>query len=242
MLAPVTMRNRTATLQLDDYLQTSRLFGSLSANQVDRIAANSTVRHLPAKTQLGVPSNQNSQVHLFLSGLAKVSYLTRDGKQPILYFVNPDELVGEQSIFHAHASEDYVLTMEKSVVATIPSSILRELVLSDPVFATAISELISRRRMRSENRTRQLLFLSNRERLTHLLLDLADQYGSGTADNLLLNVRLSHQDLANYIGSTRETVTVVLGKMQLEGLLAVKRRQITLLDVRALAKSVERVR
>ena len=236
------MRNRSATLPLEDYLQTSRIFGSLSATQLERIISNSSVRNLPSKTQIRIPTSQSTQVHLLLSGLAKVSYLTRDGKQPILYFVNPDELVGEQAIFHAHVSEDYVTTMEKCQVATMPANVLRDLVLSDPVFSTAISELISRRRMRSESRTRQLLFLSNRERLTHLLLDLADQYGTGTVEELDLNVRLSHQDLANYIGSTRETVTVVLGKMQLEGLLSVKRRQITLLDVRALAKSVERVR
>lgn len=242
MLAPASMRNRSATLPLEDYLQTSRIFGSLSATQLERIISNSSVRNLPSKTQIRIPTSQSTQVHLLLSGLAKVSYLTRDGKQPILYFVNPDELVGEQAIFHAHVSEDYVTTMEKCQVATMPANVLRDLVLSDPVFSTAISELISRRRMRSESRTRQLLFLSNRERLTHLLLDLADQYGTGTVEELDLNVRLSHQDLANYIGSTRETVTVVLGKMQLEGLLSVKRRQITLLDVRALAKSVERVR
>lgn len=242
MLAPTTMRNRTAPHQLDDYLQTSRLFGCLTANQVERIVSNANVRQLPAKTQIQIPSSQTTHVHLLVSGLAKVSYLTRDGKQPILYFVNPDELIGEQAIFHTHSPDDYVTTIEKSRVATMPASILRDLVLSDPVFSTSIAELISRRRMRSENRTRQLLFLSNRERLTHLLLDLADQYGSGTVDNLELNVRLSHQDLANYIGSTRETVTVVLGKMQLEGLLSVKRRQITLLDVRELAKSVERTR
>lgn len=242
MLAPASMRNRTANLSLEDYLQTSRLFGSLSSVQLGRIISSSSMRSLPSKTQIRIPTSQSTQVHLLLSGLAKVSYLTRDGKQPILYFVNPDELVGEQAIFHAHVSEDYVTTMEKSQVATMPASVLRDLVLSDPVFATGISELISRRRMRSESRTRQLLFLSNRERLTHLLLDLADQYGTGTVEHLDLNVRLSHQDLANYIGSTRETVTVVLGKMQVEGLLSVKRRQITLLDVRALAKSVERVR
>jgi len=242
MLAPASMRNRTATLSLEDYLQTSRLFGCLSAEQIERIVTNSNVRNLPSKTQIRIPTSQSTQVHLLLSGLAKVSYLTRDGKQPILYFVNPDELIGEQAIFHAHVSEDYVTTMEKSQVATMPANVLRDLVLSDPVFSTSISELISRRRMRSESRTRQLLFLSNRERLTHLLLDLADQYGTGTVEHLDLNVRLSHQDLANYIGSTRETVTVVLGKMQLEGLLSVKRRQITLLDVRALAKSVERIR
>lgn len=242
MLAPITMRNKASSVDLYEYLQSSRLFASLSAQQTDDVVSRSTIRNLPAKTQLRLPTLESTQVHLLLRGRAKVTYLTQDGKQPILYFVNPDELVGEQTIFHGRVTDDYVETIEPTVVATMPSSLLRNLVLAEPAFGTSLSELISRRRMQSENRTRQLLFLTNRERLTHLLLDLADQYGAGTATNLELNIKLSHQDLANYIGSTRETVTVVLGKMQGEGLLAVRRRRITLLDVPTLAKSVNRTR
>ena len=84
------------------------------------------------------------------------------------------------------------------------------------------------------------MFLSNRDRLTHLLLDLAEQYGRGSNHHFDLSVKLSHQDLANFIGSTRETVTVVLGKMQSEGLLTIRRRRITLRNVSRLAKTVQR--
>ena len=104
----------------------------------------------------------------------------------------------------------------------------------------AVFELIARRRKISERRIRQTMFLSNRERLSHLLLDLAEQFGSGVPEQLDLTLKLSHQDLANYIGSTRETVTVVLGKMQEEGLLAIRRRRITLKNGRQLAHEVQR--
>lgn len=239
MLAPTTMRKRTS-VDLNEYLQTSRLFASLSDLQTEEIVRQSTVRQLPSKSHLRIPTVETTQVHLMLRGRAKVSYLTRDGKQPILYFVNPDELVGEQTIFHGRQSNDYVETIESSVVATMPSRLMRDLVLAEPTFSTSLLELISRRRAQSENRTRQLLFLTNRERLTHLLLDLAAEYGSEVDGQLELNIKLSHQDLANYIGSTRETVTVVLGKMQLDGLLTVKRRRIALLDAATLAASVDR--
>lgn len=175
-----------------------------------------------------------------ISGRAKVCYLTRDGKQPILYFVNPDELIGEQSVLHGTLGQDYVETIEGSLVASMPTRILRDFALHEPSFATSLSELICRRRIVVERRIRHTMFLSNRERLTHLLLDLAEQYGSGTNDNYDLSVKLSHQDLANFIGSTRETVTVVLGKMQHEGLLKIRRRKITLCDVKQLAESVNR--
>ena len=87
---------------------------------------------------------------------------------------------------------------------------------------------------------KNLLFLSNRERLTHLLLELAEQYGAKVDGAVRLSIKLSHQDLASIIGSTRETVTVVLGDLQAEGLVSVGRRRITLLETNKLAETVQR--
>ena len=71
-----------------------------------------------------------------------------------------------------------------------------------------------------------------------MLLELAEDYGRRTPGGLELAIRLSHQDLASVIGSTRETVTLVLGKLQVEGLLRLQRRRITLTDATRLAASV----
>ena len=225
---------------LYDYLQRSRLFSCLSDVQARIVVENSPLQHVPAKGPIGVFNTATSYVHLVVQGRAKVCYMTPDGKQPILHFVNSDELVGEQAIFDGRNSDNYIETLERSVVASIPTKILRTLALEEPAFATSLSELISRRRAEAEARIRHLLFLSNRERLTHMLLDLAQQYGRGSQHHFELDIKLSHQDLASFIGSTRETVTVVLGKMQLDGLVEVKRRRITLLDTQTLGKSVNR--
>ena len=241
MLAPQTLPQKHVAMDdLYEYLQRSRLFSCLSDSQTHELVQASTVRRLPPRASINVSADQNRTVHLMMVGRAKVCYWTPDGKEPILYFVGPDELVGEQSIFSGESHEDVVETLESSLIATIPTTLLRSLALGEPAFTTSLSELISRRRKKSESRIRHLLFLSNRDRLTHLLLDLAEQHGTGTATHLDLDIKLSHQDLANFIGSTRETVTVVLGKMQAEGLLRVKRRRITLLDAATLGKAVNR--
>ena len=240
MLAPIKSRQTSPMTDLYDHLQQSRLFGCLSDVQTQTIVESGSVRRIPPRSSMVMPGEENRFAHLVLDGRAKVSYLTRDGKQPILYFVGPDELIGEQSIFSGAPGADHVETLETTHVATIPTKVLRSLVLSDPAFTTSLSELIARRRAKTESRIRHLLFLSNRDRLTHLLLDLAEQYGHVREDQIDLDIKLSHQDLANFIGSTRETVTVVLGKMQSEGLLSVRRRKVSLLNVEQLAQSVER--
>ena len=84
---------------------------------------------------------------------------------------------------------------------------------------------LSRRRV--ERRLKSLLFRSNRERLVHLLFDLAEKYGRYTKEGgISLGIHLSHQELASIIGSTRETVTLVLGELQAEGAISISRREL----------------
>ena len=109
-----------------------------------------------------------------------------------------------------------------------------------PNISLGITKLIGFRRLRIERRLKSLLFHSNRDRLVHLLLELAEQYGTQHADGVLLGIRLSHQDLASIIGSTRETVTVLLGKLQGEKKIKVGRRRIVITQPRELAESVQR--
>ena len=60
-----------------------------------------------------------------------------------------------------------------------------------------------------------------------------------TQQGIALGIKLSHQDLASVIGSTRETVTVVLGDLQNENLLTTGRRKITLVEMEKLAQIAE---
>ena len=98
--------------------------------------------------------------------------------------------------------------------------------------------MIGSRRQRIERRLRNLLFRSNRERVVHLLIEMAEKYGNRTAEGLELNIKLSHQEMASIIGSTRETVTVMLGQLQSEGMIRIARRRITIKDLQKLSQEV----
>ena len=64
----------------------------------------------------------------------------------------------------------------------------------------------------------------------HMLLELSEQFGVPHSDGIRLRIKLSHQDLANLIGSTRETVTVLLGQLKAEGLVTGGRQRIIVKD------------
>lgn len=107
-----------------------------------------------------------------------------------------------------------------------------------PQVVFGVTKVIGLRRQRVEKRLRNLLFRSNRERVIHLILELVEKYGRQLDGGVELNIRLSHQEMASIIGSTRETVTVVLGQLQSEGLIKIARRRITICNLYQLAAEV----
>ena len=222
------------------YLKHCTLFEQLTDEQIARIESRSRSRSFPAQSPIYLPAEAAESVFLLASGLARVSHLTVEGKQSILAFVEAGELFGEFALFDSERREELVEAIEATTVVMIPAEEIRHLMAVRSDVALGITKMIGVRRQRIERRLKNLLFMSNRERLVHLLIDLAEQFGLFASDDIRLRVRLSHQDMANLIGSTRETVTVILGQLRSEGTIACGRRKVVLTHADKLAQSVGR--
>ena len=120
----------------------------------------------------------------------------------------------------------------------LPKEAINAVLRKYPELVLGITKLIGVRRQRVEKRLRNLLFRSNRERVIHLLLELCEKYGRKSEPGITLDIRLSHQEMASIIGSTRETVTVVLGHLQKENLIQIARRRVVILNLPRLAEAV----
>ncbi len=220
------------------HLKRCDLFERLTPGQLSRLESHCRMRKFPRKTLIYLPADHADGVLLLASGRAKISALTEDGKQAILAFIEPGELFGELAVVDSGVREEYAETCEPSVVILIAAEQVRRLMQEYPHISIGVTKLIGLRRRRIERRLKSLLFRSNRQRLVHLLLELAEQYGIPSKEGIRLGIKLSHQDLASVIGSTRETVTITLGELQAEGHLRVGRQKIVLTDPRQLAQSV----
>ena len=222
------------------FLKGCTLFEQLSNEQLHEIESASRARSFPRNSPVYLPMDEGESVFLLAEGRVKICHLTPEGKQSILAFIDPGELFGELALLTDGPREEYAEAVDRSTVVMIPGDVMQRVMTAHPELSLGITKMIGLRRRRIEQRLKNLLFLSNRERLTHLLLELAEQYGQTTPEGVRLGIQLSHQDLANVIGSTRETVTVVLGEMQQERLLSIGRRKIVITGLDRLAASVQR--
>lgn len=223
------------------YLKNCDLFERLTPEQIQRLESRSKSRDFKRGQVIYLPSDQADSVLLLGTGRVKIYHITNEGKQAVLALVDPGEIFGELGLFDTGRSprEEFAEAMESSRVILIPREELHQLMESHATVSLGVTKLMGLRRKRVERRLKSLLFRSNRDRLVHLLLELAEKYGKPAVEGVILGIKLSHQDLASIIGSTRETVTVLLGELQQEGQLIIQRRKIILSNLSRLANSID---
>jgi CRP/FNR family cyclic AMP-dependent transcriptional regulator len=217
------------------YLKQCNLFERLTAAQAERLERRALIRTFPRQSLVYGPSEPGRSVLVLGKGRIKIKDLTPDGKETILAFIEEGEIFGELALLEDDARGEYAEAVVDSQVLVVPTDDLLWLMEQRPDIALSISKLVGFRRRRIENRLRNVLFLSSRERMNRLLLELVQSHGERVGFNYEIRLPLSHLDLAGLIGVTRETVTVVLGQMQAEGLIRVQRRRITVLNCRGLS-------
>ncbi len=217
------------------HVRNCSLFARLTDQQLQSLEQRARLRKFPKGSSVYLPTDTADGTFLLAEGRVRICSTTPEGKQSILAFVEPGEVFGELALVEAGEREERAEAVVNSAVVLLPSDHLRELMENSAHLTLGVTKLIGLRRKRIERRLRSLLFRNNRDRLTHLLIELAEQYGNATTEGIELGIKLSHQDLASIIGATRETVTTLLGEMQSEGLLRIKRQKLIVHDLRRLS-------
>jgi CRP-like cAMP-binding protein len=217
------------------FLRRCELLIDLPSEELIDLMAESRTVTLRRGQRIDLGNADHPEVGLVASGRIKLARPCGRTRAAVLMLVEPGQVFGELSLLVAERSELVAEALELSTVVLFPARVLHGLMDRRPRLLRRLTELVARRRLQVESRLGQMLFRSNRERLQSLLLDYVGQYGVPDDRGIQLQIKLSHADIANIVGSTRETVTVILGQMQTEGIIEIARRRIRVLDVDRLA-------
>lgn len=212
------------------YLKRCPLFENLTPAECRRLESSARLRGFKPHEIIYFPAEPGETVLLLTRGRVKIKAVTPDGRESILAFVEAGEVFGELAIVDAAPRDEYAECIEAAQVLAIPRGEVLWLMGRRPDVALHVTKLLGFRRRRVENRLRNILFRSTRERTVALLVELLEQHGRAAGQEWEIGLRLSHQELANLIGATRESVTATLGQLQREGLIAIRRRMIAVVD------------
>jgi CRP-like cAMP-binding protein len=120
----------------------------------------------------------------------------------------------------------------------VPVRQVHHLLTRNPELARRLLRLMVERRLDTDRRIESLLSRTVESRVAEFLLDAAQRHGIPDSRGLLIGVKYTHQEIADYVGSTRETVTLTLGDLRRKNLVLFDHRRIVVRDLEALHQAI----
>lgn len=223
-------------LEVIRVIKSSVIFEGISKKSLEAVCSSMRTVSVAKKSPIFVPRERPGPIHVLLSGRVKVVRLSSRGRELILELIEPGEIFGEMSIMGEEPQDVVAEAMENSCIGMLPRSKLDELLQHEPDLGMRIARLIAQRRRDMEKRVESLVFQRVPGRLAHLLLQLSGVYGTPDSRGTLLRIRLSQQDLGNFIGASREIVSLTLSDFRRRGFIDVRKRRLIIRQPQPLAQ------
>ena len=172
------------------------------------------------------------------AGSFKTTHLAQDGNEKITGFIMSGELLGMDAISTDMHNYD-AIALEDASVCVIPFQKLESLTREIPALQRQFHKLMSKEIMRDQGLMLLLGGMKADERLAAFLLSLSQRYSARGYSPSRFVLRLTRQEIGNYLGLTLETVSRLFSRLQQQGLLAIHHKDVELKDLSALHRLVE---
>jgi CRP/FNR family cyclic AMP-dependent transcriptional regulator len=215
-------------------LRKSPVLADASADALARLAVAAQIQSYQPRRVVFLPGDRSVGVHFLASGRVKISKVTRDGKELTLAYRTAGDFFGEGALLEGGPREEMVEAMEVTAAVEVERSALDKLLLSNPNVTYQFLRAMINRRRELETKVEQLVFKDVGSKLAELLLRLGSEHGLEHKRGLVLGLKITHQEMANLIGSTRETVSLTLSHFKRNGLIQTEGRKVILVDREAL--------
>jgi CRP/FNR family cyclic AMP-dependent transcriptional regulator len=179
------------------------------------------------------PGDRDDALYLVIDGRVKVSRLAEGGREVVLDFYHKDDFFGETGFLgNSHHGEQATSLDKTSVMVwTIPE--LKRLMMRTPALGPSLLRVMAQKLMDTNDRIESFCLDPINRRLVKVLLHLADRFGEPGEEQMLHLLPTTHEQLARYVGTSREIVTQYMNQFRRDRLLRYSRRGVDL-DVSAL--------
>jgi CRP/FNR family transcriptional regulator, cyclic AMP receptor protein len=216
-----------------DLIRRVPLFSTLSDEEFSRLQEIFVLRSYRKNQIIFLEEETGSYMYLVLSGKVKVSKAGAGGKETILAIHRTGDFFGEMSLLDGKTAPATVSAMEDAKIISVSGSDFHKYLMhNEKVMLQIINVLCAR--LRQVWQTQSMSSSTAEARIRNGILQLAKRHGIRDARGTIIDVKITHQELAEMVGTSRETVTRVLARLREDGIIEVDQRRITLIDSEAL--------
>ncbi|MDR5586169.1 Crp/Fnr family transcriptional regulator [Clostridium aquiflavi] len=165
--------------------------------------------------------NVANTLYFVNKGKIKLYKYTKDGKEQILHVLSEGDLFGELDLIKPSKYGFNSKAIVNSKICTLTKDEMKDIIMRKPEIGIKVLETVGERLAKVENLVQNLATNDVDSRMAYLLIDLIKKYGESIEKNISIKLPLSREDMANYIGVTRETISRKLKKFEDEKLIKI---------------------
>jgi CRP-like cAMP-binding protein len=216
------------------YLKKIPILAELGPEVLARLSERIQLREVRRREVVYLPGDPGNSMFIVNGGRIKISKVTRDGKALTLNYVGPSEVFGETCLIEGGPREEMAEAMENSMITELERNDVEKLLQAHAPLGFQLTRILAQRRRELENKLETLVFRDVTSKLAELLLSLAEEYGVEDSRGTMVALKITHQELANLIGSTRETVSLTLSQFKRKRLICTEGRKVIISDAESL--------
>ncbi|WP_353894123.1 Crp/Fnr family transcriptional regulator [Proteinivorax hydrogeniformans] len=213
------------------------IFQGLNIEYLSKISSKVNHKTFKKGEVIFMQGDTTQNLYIVNSGKIKIFKDTPSGKEQILYILSDGDTIGELSLLKKETINYSAVAMEKTRVCVLTGHHFQEVITQNPDIIVKVMETVGDRLQKVESLVQSLGTKDVEARLAQTLASLAEEFGTVNNSGIKLTLPMSREELSNYVGVARETISRKLGVLQDAGLIElISNKKIIIKDLEKLKK------
>lgn len=184
-----------------------------------------------ANKYIYLPDEPASKVFLISSGRIKIGTYGSDGKEVTKAILSPGQVFGELALINDGGRRDFAYSLEDTSLCVLKKEDLHAMLKDRSELNLFFMRLIGKRTLQLEQRLENLMFKTSRSRIVEFLHELADTKGRAVGFEKEVRSMLTHKEIADLTGTSRQTVNAILNDLRRKNILTFDRKRMLVRDM-----------
>ena len=211
-----------------ELLRTVPIFADLSEADLEKLTGLALRKRYPKDGVVFFENESGDTLFMISQGRIKVTILGDDGREIILSVLGSGDFFGEMALLDNEPRSATAIAAEDSELLSLSRADFEGVLALNPAMMMSLIKVLTGRLRHANHQISTLALLDVYGRVARVILELGREDGKRLKDGRISFQRPTHQEIANRIGTTRETVTRMLKDLQRQSLIKVTGREIVL--------------
>lgn len=212
------------------------IFQDVDAAAMEVLTAELEWLSFPRNHTIFVEGEPGDRLYMLVEGKVKVGRRSVDGRESLIAVMGPGDTFGELALFDPGPRTATVATLTEVRVAAVPRQALSAWIADKPEIAAQLLRVLARRLRRTNDDLCDMIFTDVPGRVAKQLLDLTKRFGRADGEGLRVDHELTQLELAQLVGSSRETINKALSEFANRGWIRQQGKTIFVLEPAKLAR------